>query len=846
MRRAVVQCGLVLLAMWVSAYAQSAGGLRPSAGASDRPQCTDLSRQFVQPCPKRPPERAAPGAGQSFTFERSLLRDLFHTQKTFWTSPVRWRVSDLNWAVPFAGISAALIASDTEIERNLRTRPSLVRRSNDLTQYGTLAFGGAVAGTYLWGKLRGNDRLSETAWMAGEAVANSFATTFVLKAATQRARPEQATSTGFGQGGSSFPSEHAAAAWSIASVFAHEYPGPATKLLAYGAASALTASRVVGRKHFASDAFIGSTLGWWLGRQVWRQHRDPEADLGGWGTFTRGEGEATRDPSSMGSPYVPLDSWVYPAFDRLAALGYVQTAFAGMRPWTRMECARLVEEVSEQLGEVENSASAEVQKVYYGLKEEFAAEWARRNAGRRNLEAKVESIYTRAMGISGEPVTDGYHFAQTITNDYGRPYQEGLNNVTGFSARATAGRIAFYVRGEYQHSSFANAAPEQTRLAIAHMDSLPTPPATPLQEISRLRLLDSYVVLSIANWQLSFGKQSLWWGPGQGAPMMLSNNASPITMLRMNRVTPARMPLLSKFLGPVRSEFFFGQLAGHHFVGKADSTVEGSFAQPLKAQPFIHGQRFSFKPTRNFEFGFSRTTIMGGPGLPLTFSSFKHSLLGSGNALPGTSQDPGDRRSGLDWSYRLPLMRNWVTFYGDALADDQFSPIAYWDRSALRAGLYLSQLPKLPKIDLRIEGTFTDVPAGGILGRGFFYSNARFRNGYTTDGFLIGSWIGRDGQGAQAWLNYWFSPRNRIQLSFRHQKASQQFDPGGGSLTDVGVRGDYWSRWGLGITAMVQYERWLFPVIRSGPQKPFTASIEIQFQPQRLFGTAPLPKSSGQ
>src|SRR5581483_6595410 len=473
MRRAVVQCGLVLLAMWVSAYAQSAGGLRPSAGESDRLQCTDLSRQFVQPCPKRPPERAAPGAGQSFTFERSLLRDLFHTQKTFWTSPVRWRVSDLNWAVPFAGISAALIASDTEIERNLRTRPSLVRRSNDLTQYGTLAFGGAVAGTYLWGKLRGNDRLSETAWMAGEAVANSFATTFVLKAATQRARPEQATSTGFGQGGSSFPSEHAAAAWSIASVFAHEYPGPATKLLAYGAASALTASRVVGRKHFASDAFIGSTLGWWLGRQVWRQHRDPEADLGRWGTFTRGEGEATRDPSSMGSPYVPLDSWVYPAFDRLAALGYVQTAFAGMRPWTRMECARLVEEIGDGL---DSAGPPRVRKVYDRLADEFAAELARRG-GARNLEAAVESVYTRITGIRGTPVNDGYHFAQTIINDNGRPYAEGFNNVSGLSARATAGPLAFYLGGEYQHSPSAPPFAEPTRRAIGAMDGLPTAPA---------------------------------------------------------------------------------------------------------------------------------------------------------------------------------------------------------------------------------------------------------------------------------------------------------------------------------------------------------------------------------
>jgi FlaA1/EpsC-like NDP-sugar epimerase len=44
----------------------------------------------------------------------------------------------------------------------------------------------------------------------------------------------------FEGGGASFPSEHALAAWSIASVIAHEYPGPLTKLLAYGVASGIS------------------------------------------------------------------------------------------------------------------------------------------------------------------------------------------------------------------------------------------------------------------------------------------------------------------------------------------------------------------------------------------------------------------------------------------------------------------------------------------------------------------------------------------------------------------------------------------------------------------------------
>jgi len=368
------------------------------------------------------------------------------------------------------------------------------------------------------------------------------------------------------------------------------------------------------------------------------------------------------------------------------------------------------------------------------------------------------------------------------------------------------------------------------RQAASTVDVLPVAPGTPTPSIQQFKLLDAYVGLTFSNWEVSFGRQSLDWGPGDGGALMFSNNADPIDMFRINRVAPLNVPLVSRFFGPVRVEFFLGQLSGHQFVGEGNG-VEGNFSTSLSSQPFIHGERFTFKPTRNFEFGFSHTALMGGPGVPLTLETFKDSLLHQGK-----NQDlNGDGRSGIDWSYRLPLLRNWVTFYGDAFSEDEYSPIAYWDRSAIRGGLFVSHFPKLKRLDLRVEGVYTDVPAGGKIGNGYFYWNVRFRNGYTNDGFLIGNWIGRDGQGAQAWTNYWFSARNRIQFSFRHQKVSQQSVPGGGTLTDAGVRGDYWFHSGVGLTASVQYEKWLFPVIQPGPERNVSASVQIQFQPQKLF-----------
>jgi hypothetical protein len=232
--------------------------------------------------------------------------------------------------------------------------------------------------------------------------------------------------------------------------------------------------------------------------------------------------------------------------------------------------------------------------------------------------------------------------------------------------------------------------------------------------------------------------------------------------------------------------------------------------------------------------------------VPLTLATLRHSLLNAGSGLPGTAQDPGDRRSGVDWTYRLPKLRRWLTFYGDAFSDDQISPIAYWDRSAISAGLYLSQFPKISKLDFRVEGVYTDVPAGGALSHGFFYFNSRFLSGYTNNGNLIGSWIGREGQGAQAWTNYWFTPRTRLQLNFRHQKVSQQFIPGGGTLTDFGVLTDFSLKPGLAVNVSVQHERWLFPVIQPGSARNVTASVGITFEPHKLltFGRSSATGSS--
>src|SRR5580704_14709325 len=270
----------------------------------------------------------------------SFLKRFLDDQKAIWTSPAGLRPSDATWLMPLGVAAAGMFATDTEFSKHLSNSPSRLKYSNDFSNYGLGAMAGVGAGLYLWGEMGHDEHMSETGLLAGEAAIDSFAVTYGLKYALGRQRPLANNYQGnFFSGGDSFPSEHAAAAWSIASVIAHEYPGPLTTLLAYGAASAISASRITAKQHFPTDVLVGSAIGWFVGQYVYRKHHDPELGGGEWESYAESHDEGPgRKSTSIGSPYVPLDSWTYPAIERLAALGYIHTEFLGLRPWTRIEC----------------------------------------------------------------------------------------------------------------------------------------------------------------------------------------------------------------------------------------------------------------------------------------------------------------------------------------------------------------------------------------------------------------------------------------------------------------------------------------------------------------------------
>ena len=751
-------------------------------------------------------------------------------QLAFWSQPFHANVQSLSFWIPATFGTAALIGSDTAIEAHLPKTQSTIGRAATASTAGMLALVGAGGGLYLFGQVQHNDHKTETGYLVGEAAIDAYVASTSLQYITQRERPFTGNDKGqFWYGGNSFPSNTAAVSWAAASVFAREYPGTMTKILAYGLASAVSAGRVIGEKHWTSDAVIGSALGWYMGRQIYRaRSQGPEIDAMNWGVFEKNHDDRERSPDYMASTYIPLDSWIYSAFDRLAALGYIPSEIIAVRPWARQEGARLVLEAQQNIREDQLEPDAVLRSTLAKLREEFAFE-LQALEGHSNVGAQFESAYVRFTSIAGRPLRDSFDFAQTLYDDYGRPYGQGPNAIAGFSSRAETGPLAFYFRGEYQYSSgIVPYTPAQSQ-QIANFNFLPVDSVPRFPQQSQFRTIEAYVALNVHNWQLSFGQQSLYWSPDFGGSLLLSNNAQPMVMLRLSRTVPYELPEPLAWLGKIRNTIYVGALPNYNYVrGPYPNFLPlyGNPYQNINPIPYTWGDKLALKMTENLEVGVGLSVVWAGLGRSATEKTWLHTFSTNGN---NQSLDPGKRYTGINVSYRVPRLRDKMIFYIDAVANDEPNPIAYPQDSAFNPGLYFPRLPKLPNLDLRLEGVYTNVI--GYPGTAPYYSNVHYAQGYTTYWQLMGDWVGRQGDGWQATSTYWWSATRKLQLAYRRQYVDKVVLQGGG-LNDFSATFNWTLPKDLLFQGTVQYERWMFPLLSSTAKNNVTTQVQLTYWPR--------------
>jgi hypothetical protein len=254
-----------------------------SAGASAQSPSSPQGTADSSALPSAPqPQIADPALANPDDNEKVTLRrtpkDILKEQEAIWTSPARIRERDLLYLFPLGLATTVAITTDHQVMSSARLNDSSLNSHASTASNGLL--GGFVAAPviiYGLGHIHHDDHATETGILAGEAMVDSLVVDEVLKAVTMRERPTLDGAKGkFFQSSvgldSSFPSTHSIIAWSSAAVIASEYPGPMTKITAYGLATGVSLTRVLARQHFPSDVLVGSAVGWLVGRYVFHKH----------------------------------------------------------------------------------------------------------------------------------------------------------------------------------------------------------------------------------------------------------------------------------------------------------------------------------------------------------------------------------------------------------------------------------------------------------------------------------------------------------------------------------------------------------------------------------------------
>lgn len=214
---------------------------------------------------------------------RTFPKDFLQDQKEVWRFPTQL-AKGRHWlpVVGVTGATATLIAADGHDTPYFR-RTGTFEGFNDV-------FSGQITGAgialvpvafLIGGHFRKDSYAEKTALLAGEAYLNGAIMEFALKVTTRRLRPSDIppggnfSDTFFDShksalgNNTSFPSGHTAAAFAVATVFAHRYRQHRwAPWVAYGAATAVAFSRVTLQSHFPSDVFLGAALGFSISKFV--------------------------------------------------------------------------------------------------------------------------------------------------------------------------------------------------------------------------------------------------------------------------------------------------------------------------------------------------------------------------------------------------------------------------------------------------------------------------------------------------------------------------------------------------------------------------------------------------
>lgn len=345
--------------------------------------------------------------------------------------------------------------------------------------------------------------------------------------------------------------------------------------------------------------------------------------------------------TSIAQTNVSLDTRVYRDLEWLAALGYLPTHIAAIKPLSRLEIAALIIEGEGHLTKDADTSKRIVSSTLSRLKKDFHQEIdiIKGLVPKQNFVKPIDRLRTTFM------YQDVFKIPE---NEYGQNAFIHSNGLIDLSSRGRfLNRIGFQLR-----------------------------PFGLFGDQSNFEFIEAYLHYQSKHVCLGIGKEAFWWGQGTHGTLQLTNNAEPFTMFHLTSNAPFMLPSFLRYLGLCRFSFFITELE------KNRETSEPKFS----------GLKISFKVHPCIEIGLTRTFLFK------RWDDFGDALLAKDENTP---EGPGNQIGGFDCRITLPFKFQPITLYGERSGEDEagYLPSAW----ASLGGIYLPAIGKFSQIRFRAE-----------------------------------------------------------------------------------------------------------------------------------------------
>ena len=236
----------------VSASVDDNANAQTSSAQSANAGTSASASTVPTPNPEAPPKQHSP-----------LLLDI----EAYYTSPLHWDMKDWEYFGGAIGLLAAAHHYDGQVRTHFIAEGTQAKGGSTKDLQDAIPSVAAVVGTWAYANLIDSSDGHREAYEMVEAAGLSLTTSYALKFAAGRERPDQTSDPDKWRtsGGSSFPSTHAAAAFAIGAVLAESGNDDyrwMRRFLGYGAVAGYTAyERLKHNAHWLSDDVAGAEIG---------------------------------------------------------------------------------------------------------------------------------------------------------------------------------------------------------------------------------------------------------------------------------------------------------------------------------------------------------------------------------------------------------------------------------------------------------------------------------------------------------------------------------------------------------------------------------------------------------